>query len=85
MVGRRGVPDVVRAPDADAPLSYEAFRTGLTYRDVYLMVYARRWKRRRGVLGYWREVKRRMYAEYLERWEPSTAPAYVPSDDPIPD
>lgn len=47
------------------PVPYEAFRTGLTFNDVYHMIYSRRWKRRRGVLGKWREIKQKMYAEYL--------------------
>lgn len=68
-------------PDA---VPYEAFRTGLTYADVYAMIYTRKWKRRRGVLGYWRELKLKMYAEYLRS---VTAPAteYTPSDDLIPE
>jgi hypothetical protein len=50
-------------------LSYEKFRTGLSYREVYHMIYGRRWKRRRGVLGFWHEVKLRMYDEYLSELE----------------
>jgi hypothetical protein len=49
-------------------LSYEEFRTGLTYRDVYYLVWSRPFKRRHGVLGKWRELKRAMYAQYLEEW-----------------
>ncbi len=29
------------------------------------MIYGRRWKRRHGVLGKWRELKLRMYVDYL--------------------
>ena len=47
-------------------VSYENFRTGFTYRDVYHTIYGRRWKRRHGVLGKWRELKLRMYIQYLE-------------------
>lgn len=44
---------------------YSEFRTGLTYREVYHMIFGRRWKRRHGVLGKWREIKQAMYAQYL--------------------
>jgi len=47
-------------------LTYSQFRTGLTYREVYHMIFNRKWKRRHGVLGKWREIKPAMYAEYLE-------------------
>lgn len=66
-----------------APLTYAEFRTGYTYADVYQMIYDRRWKRRHGVLGYWRELKQRMYAEYLRTCQDYAD--YDPSDDPIPD
>lgn len=65
-------------------LSYHEFRTGLTYGEVYHMVWARRWKRRRGVLGYWRELKQRMYAEYLRTCFESRL-KYEPSDEAVPD
>jgi hypothetical protein len=52
-------------------IPYEQFRTGLTYRDVYQLLWSwsddrRTWrhKRRRTVLGYWRQLKREMYAHY---------------------
>lgn len=47
-------------------IPYSEFRTGLTYREVYYVIWGRRWKRRHGVLGKWRELKQAMYAEYLE-------------------
>ena len=50
------------------PLSYSQFRTGLTFGEVYHMIYGRKWKRRRGVLGKWREIKLAMYCEYLGNW-----------------
>ena len=50
-------------------LPYKKFRTGLTYREVYHMIYQRRWKRRHGVLGFWHELKLRMYDEYLNELE----------------
>lgn len=63
-----------------SPVPYDQFRTGLTYADVYHMIYGRKWKRRRGVLGYWRQLKLAMYAEYVEHcrsgkcWQPSKIP-----------
>lgn len=50
---------------AEKIIPYEQFRTGLTYREVYHFIFNRRWKRRHGVLGYWRELKQAMYREYL--------------------
>lgn len=54
------------------PVSYEAFRTGLTYRDVYWMLWSAdpdpstwRHKGRGSVLGKWRQMKREMYAYYV--------------------
>lgn len=47
------------------PMTYAEFRTGYTYLDVYYMIWSRPYKRRNGVLGYWRELKQKMYAEYL--------------------
>ncbi len=68
------------------PIPYAAFRTGLTFHDVYHLIYSRKWKRRRGVLGKWREIKKRMYAEYLTQVESQTAnESYVPSTAPIPE
>lgn len=49
-------------------MPYDQFRTGLTYHDVYMMIYTRRYKRRRGVLGFWHELKKKMYAEYLHQF-----------------
>jgi hypothetical protein len=52
------------------PLPYDSFRTGLTYHQVYHLLYGRKWKRRHGVLGYWHELKQRLYAEYLADMQP---------------
>jgi len=46
---RRGHPD------------YDRFRTGLTYYDVYQMAQDRKYRRRRGVLGLWNQLKREMF------------------------
>jgi hypothetical protein len=57
-------------------LDYDSFRTGLRYRDVYAMLWSGdpdpstwRYKRRRTVLGHWRQIKQQLYAEYLDRFE----------------
>ncbi|MGH8011558.1 MAG: hypothetical protein ACREQ4_03525 [Candidatus Binataceae bacterium] len=47
-------------------IPYAEFRTGLTYYEVYHMIWGRKHKRRHGVLGKWREVKLAMYAQYLQ-------------------
>lgn len=53
-------------------LKYDDFKTGLTYDDVYSMMwiddedYSRwRYKRRHSVLGFWHEYKRSLWAEHL--------------------
>ena len=66
------------------PVPYTRFRTGLTYKDVYHMIYTRKYKRRRGVLGFWHELKQKMYADYL-RGIRSPTTSYVPNSDPIPE
>ena len=67
-----------------APLTYNEFRTGLTYADVYNLIYHRAHKRRRGVLGAWRQLKQQMYAEYLHELQTPQA-EYTPDDSPIPE
>lgn len=64
------------------PLMYAQFRTGLTYADVYYMIYTRPHKRRRGVLGYWHQLKKAMYAEYLRGFHDDST--YTPTEEPIP-
>lgn len=46
-------------------MTYAEFRTGLTYRDVYGMLWDRKYKRRRTVLGKWRQIKLEMWDEFL--------------------
>lgn len=55
-------------------VSYRDFRTGLTYRDVYQMLWSYspdphewRYKRRGTVLGKWHQIKREMFDEYQRR------------------
>lgn len=47
------------------PIPYDEFRTGLTYHDVYHMLWHRKHKRRHTVLGYWRQLKLELYDRYL--------------------
>lgn len=70
----------------EPPLPYDRFRTGYTYRDVYHMIYGRKHKRRRGVLGYWHELKQKMYAEYLRQHNDpkNRRRTFVASKEPIP-
>lgn len=65
------------------PLSYKEFRTGYTYKDVYYFIYNRKWKRRRGVLGYWKQLKQEMYEQYLNEFDSNNE--YIVSNEPIPD
>lgn len=58
------------------PVRYEDFRTGLTYGDVYRMMWVDnpdpstwRHKSRGCVLGYWRALKLQMYDVYLNQHE----------------
>jgi len=53
--------------------TYKTFRTGLTYRGVYEMLWVHnddpskwRYKRRRTILGFWRSLKLQMWAQYLD-------------------
>jgi hypothetical protein len=50
-------------------IPYDSFRTGLTFRDVYMMLWDRKYKRRRTVLGFWHQLKQQMYAQYAETFE----------------
>lgn len=58
-------------------LDYAQFRTGLTFSDVYYMIYSRQYKRRRGVLGKWREIKLKMYSEYSAEYGEALADRQV--------
>jgi phage FluMu gp28-like protein len=46
-------------------LAYDDFRTGMSYHDVYHLIYTRQHKRRHGVLGYWHETKIKMFEEHV--------------------
>jgi hypothetical protein len=57
-------------------VTYEEFRTGLTYRDVYQMLWSGsddpstwRYKRRRTVLGLWHQIKLQLWHQYLDALE----------------
>lgn len=57
--------------------TYGRFRTGLTYRDVWLMFWTppdaerSEWKhkRRRTVLGKWHQIKRELWSHHLDLCE----------------
>ncbi len=56
---------------AHCGLRYEDFRTGLTYADVFAMLWvwdedSTKWrhKGRHTVLGLWRQIKRELWAEH---------------------
>ena len=51
---------------------------------MYHQIYGRKWKRRRGVLGKWREIKLALYAEYLRDFA-SGVTAWADDGEPIPD
>lgn len=51
------------------PIPYKQFRTGLTYQEVYHLIWGRKWERRHGVLGKWREIKLAMYDRYVAELE----------------
>jgi hypothetical protein len=56
--------------DRDEPVSYADFRTGFNFGQVYHMIFQRKWKRRKGVLGYWNELKKKLYRQYVsDFWE----------------
>lgn len=58
------------------PLTYEQFRTGYDYAAIYYMIFKRKWKRRNGVLGAWREIKVAMYRKYLEDFDDQHNPPF---------
>lgn len=58
----------------DQPITFEQFRTGLTFADVRQMLWVNsedtadfKHKRRGTVLGYWRQLKLQMWDEFCER------------------
>ena len=66
------------------PISYDQFRTGLSYAVVYEMLWDRKYKRRSGVLGYWRQLKKEAYEEYLRRFYLELAAAAAAEPPPAP-
>ena len=48
-------------------LAYSEFRTGLTFRDVYTMLWSRKRKTRHTVLGKWREIKIGLFDEHINQ------------------
>lgn len=62
-----------RAKAGDGPLTYDEFRTGLTFREVRRMLWVNnddpatwRYKRRRTVLGFWHQLKLQLWNQYLD-------------------
>jgi len=47
-------------------LHYNNFKTGFTFYDIYYIIYHRKFKRRSGVLGYWHEMKIKMWNQHIE-------------------
>jgi len=72
-------------------MDYDDFRTGFCYADIYSMFWSydddpKTWrnKRRGSVLGKWRELKLKMWAEHLETCR-QTAPGCIRAEQkPIP-
>lgn len=57
-------------------MTYESFRTGLSYRDVYAMLWSGsddprdwRYKGRHTVLGLWHQLKLQLWEQYLDAAE----------------
>jgi hypothetical protein len=55
---------------------YQRFRTGLSYRDVYAMLWVhdpdpKRWKykRRHTILGFWHQLKKQLWEQMLDEKE----------------
>lgn len=68
-------------------ISYADFRTGLSYQDVFGMLWVAdpdpqtwRQKRRASVLGFWHELKLGMWREHLELCRPFEVLAHSPLD-----
>lgn len=69
-------------------MTYRRFRTGWTYREVFAQFWSgdedpTTWvnKRRRTVLGRWREIKQRLWAEHLEACERQVEAEKRPEDE----
>jgi len=60
-------------------VSYQDFRTGFTYADVYSLLWvgdddpaAWRYKRRHTILGKWHQMKLEMWSEHIEACDGET-------------
>lgn len=47
-------------------ITYGELKTGFTFKEVYHMIYTRPYKRRRGVLGAWYELKQSLWEYHTE-------------------
>lgn len=68
---RKSAPRTARA--SQERLTYDQFRTGLTFREVRNMLWVHsddpsdwKYKRRRTVLGFWHQLKQQLWARYLD-------------------
>jgi len=62
-------------------MTYEQFRTGLTFAEVRAMLWSHdpdprtwRYKRRRTVLGFWRQLKLQMWEQYKDYERETSCP-----------
>jgi len=62
-------------------LDYDHFRTGLTFAEVYQLIYTRAHKRRHGVLGYWHELKLKQFAEHVAECSYYASQASAPAPE----
>lgn len=69
-------------------IKYGDFRTGFSYRDVYLMFWdtspdATEWKYKRPgtILGKWHQIKKEMFARHIDYECPSVAQVVIPDDE----
>lgn len=58
-------------------VTYQKFRTGLTYPEVYMIVWDHPQKRRNTVLGRWREMKLGMWDEHIKQCALGDTEAYI--------
>lgn len=47
-------------------VTYKAFRTGLTYRDVYHQMWDHSQKRRNTILGSWHQLKLELWGQHID-------------------
>lgn len=72
-------------------LTYKEFRTGLTFYEVYQMLWSNsedskdwKYKRRGTILGMWRMLKKQMYEEYLDSFDRRPKKKKLPKLEDVP-